>query len=57
MDKYIKELVSEMYFEVADITYGHTFQEIGYEDKHDFFVELKKKLAELEARLTTTEEV
>lgn len=55
MDKYIKELVSEMYFEVADITYGHTFQEIGYEDKHDFFVELKKKLAELEARLTTTE--
>lgn len=50
-DKYIKELVTEMFFEATDLMNGNSFKEIGYDSKHDYFEELKSRLEQLEERL------
>ena len=55
MDKYIEELLTEMQFDFADLEFGLTYKEIGYEGKKEFFGEMKKKLYELEHRLTKKE--
>lgn len=51
MNKYIEELVTEMYFDVCDVANGNSFKEIGYDSKKDFFEEMRTKLAELKFRL------
>ena len=51
MDKYIEELVSEMHFDISDLAFGHTYKDIGYESKKEFFEEMARKLCELESRL------
>ena len=45
----MKKLVSEMYHEVADLTYGHTAEQLGYEGMHELLCSLKGKLVELES--------
>ena len=56
MDKYIEELVTEMQFDFADLAFGLTYQELGYETKKAFFEEMKSKMDELSMRLSTLKE-
>lgn len=51
MNKYIEELVTEIYFEICDLSYGQTYKDIGYDNKKDFYAEMKIKLEELQTRL------
>ena len=51
MDKYIEEVVTEIYFEICDLSYGQTYKDIGYDNKKEFFAEMKSKLEELQIRL------
>ena len=51
MNKYIEELVAEIYFEICDLSYGQTYKDIGYDNKKDFYAEMKIKLEELQTRL------
>lgn len=57
MNKYTQELITEMLFDVSDLAFGHSFQDIGYENKKDFLLEMKSKLEQLDALLNTEEEV
>ena len=56
MDKYIEELLTEMQFDFADLEFGLTYKEIGYESKKEFFEEMKNKLYKLYSRLLKNEE-
>jgi hypothetical protein len=51
MDKYIKELVTEMLFDATDLAEGDSFKDVGYDSKKEYFDDLKAKLEELEERL------
>lgn len=51
MDKYIEEVVTEIYFEICDLSYGQTYKDIGYDNKKEFYAEMKSKLEELQIRL------
>lgn len=51
MNKYIEEVVTELYFEICDLSYGQTYKDIGYDNKKDFYTEMKNKLEELQSRL------
>ena len=51
MNKYIEELVTEIYFEICDLSYGQTYKDIGYDNNKDFYAEMKVKLEELQIRL------
>jgi hypothetical protein len=55
MDKYIEELVTEMLFDFNDLALGHSFNDIGYENKKEFFKEMSKKTDELYSRLLKKE--
>jgi hypothetical protein len=55
MDKYIEELISEMQFDFADLSFGLTYKEIGYDTKKEFFDEMRNKLNELAMRLSPME--
>ena len=55
MNKYVEELVTEMLFDVSDIAFGHSFQDVGYENKKDFFLEMQTKLEKLDSLLRKTE--
>ena len=55
MDKYIEELLTEMQFDFADLEFGLTYKEIGYESKKEFFEEMKNKLYKLYSRLLKNE--
>jgi len=57
MNKYTQELVTEMLFDVSDLAFGHSFKDIGYDNKKEFLEEMKSKLEQLDALLHTTEEV
>lgn len=50
-DKYIKELVTEMFFEASDLANGESFKELGYDSKQDYFQDLRNRLEQLEERL------
>jgi hypothetical protein len=50
----MKKLVAEIYSEVADLTYGHTAEQLGYEDMHELLCSLKGKLVELESYIIST---
>ena len=51
MNKYIEEVVTEMYFDICDITYGMSYKDVGYDNKKAFFLMLKEKMEELNYRL------
>ena len=57
MNKYIEELVTEMLFDVSDLAFGHSFQDVGYDSKKEFFLEMQSKLEQLDALLHTEEKV
>ena len=51
MNKYIQEVVTEMYFDICDLSYGQTYKDIGYDNKKEFLAIMKSRLEELENRL------
>ena len=51
MNKYIEELITEMYFDICDISYGSSYTDVGYDNKKAFFLMLKEKMEELQSRL------
>ena len=55
MNKYIEELVTEIYFEICDLSYGQTYKDIGYDNKKAFYAEMKIKMTELIQRLESVE--
>jgi hypothetical protein len=57
MNKYTQELVTEMLFDVSDLAFGHSFQDVGYENKKEFFLEMQSKLEQLDSLLSTKEKV
>ena len=52
MNKYVEELVTEMLFDFNDLALGHSFKDIGYDTKKEFFEEMSKKMDELFTRLS-----
>lgn len=55
MNKYIEELLTEMLFDFNDLRLGHTYKNVGYESKKEFFREMSNKVEELYLRLQTEE--
>jgi uncharacterized protein (UPF0305 family) len=51
MNKYIEELLTEMLFDFNDLRLGHTYKDVGYESKTEFFKEMSNKIEELYSRL------
>ena len=51
MNKYIEELLTEMLFDFNDLRLGHTYKDVGYESKAEFFKEMSNKVEELYSRL------
>jgi hypothetical protein len=49
-DKYIKELISEIFFEATDLEKGNSYKELGCDSKKDFFKELRSRLEQLEVK-------
>lgn len=47
------ELVQEVYFDLCDIIEGNTYKSIGYDNRLDFLLVQRDKLAELENRLSS----
>jgi hypothetical protein len=52
MNKYIEELLTEMLFDFNDLRLGHTYKDVGYESKKEFFAEMSNKIEELYTRLS-----
>ena len=52
MDKEIA-LTQEIYFDVCDLIYGQSYKSIGYDNREDFLLCVRDKLAELETRLNS----
>lgn len=46
-----RTLIQEMYFDVCDLLAGNTYQELSYDNKTDFLLIMRDKLAELENQL------
>jgi len=51
MNKYVEELITEMVFDFNDLALGHTYKDVGYETKKEFFKEMSIKINELYYRL------
>lgn len=51
MNKYIVELLTEMLFDFNDLRLGHTYKDVGYESKAEFFKEMSNKIEDLYSRL------
>lgn len=51
MNKYIEELLTEMLFDFNDLRLGHTYKDVGYESRAEFFKEMSNKVEELYSRL------
>lgn len=47
------ELIQEVYFDLCDIIEGNTYKSIGYDNRLDFLLVQRDKLAELENRLSS----
>jgi hypothetical protein len=41
-------LIQELYFDICDLSYGYSYQAIGYASKKEFYEECKRKLNEIE---------
>lgn len=55
MNKHTQELITEMLFDISDLSFGLTYKDIGYENKKEFFLEMKSKLEQLESLMNTEE--
>ena len=51
MNKYIEEVITEMIFDLNDLALGHSYKDIGYDTKNEFFKEMAIKANELYSRL------
>jgi hypothetical protein len=51
MNKYVEELVTEMLFDFNDLALGHTYKDVGYDTKKEFYQEMSSKVNELYSRL------
>ena len=51
MNKYIEEVITEMIFDFTDLALGHSYKDIGYDNKKEFFDEMAIKANELYSRL------
>ena len=51
MNKYVEEVITEMIFDFNDLALGHSYKEIGYDTKKEFFDEMAIKANELYSRL------
>ena len=43
-----RTLLQEVYFDLCDVIYGNTYQELGYDNRRDFLLAQRDKLAQLE---------
>ena len=43
----LEELITEMLFDFNDLALGHSFKDIGYDNKKEFFDEMSKKANEI----------
>jgi hypothetical protein len=41
-------LIQELYFDVCDLSYGQSYQSLGYQNKIEFLSEFKRKLEIIE---------
>ena len=41
-------LIQELYFDVCDLSYGQSYQSLGYKNKIEFLSEFKRKLEIIE---------
>jgi uncharacterized protein with von Willebrand factor type A (vWA) domain len=55
VDKYVEEVITEMLFDLNDMALGHTYKDIGYDTKKEFFEEMSSKANELYSRLLKKE--
>jgi hypothetical protein len=46
-----RTLIQEVYFDICDIIDGNTYKNIGYEDRLDFLLVQRDKLAQIENNL------
>jgi hypothetical protein len=51
MNKYIEEVITDMIFDFNDLASGHSYKEVGYGTKNEFFKEMAIKANELYSRL------
>lgn len=45
-------LVQEVYFDLCDVINGNSYKELGYDNKQDFLLSQRDKLAQIEQLLT-----
>jgi hypothetical protein len=46
-----RTLIQQMYFDVCDLIYWNSYQDIGYDNRKDFLLVMRDRLAELETQL------
>ena len=51
-----RTLIQEVYFDLCDIIDGNSYKNIGYEDRLDFLLVQRDKLAQIEHALYPSEE-
>jgi len=47
-------LIQQVYFDICDLSYGHSYQYLGYENKKEFLKEIKEKLENIQMNLEVT---
>ena len=50
------EAIQLSYFDICDLLNGNTYTELGYDNRKDFLLILRDRLAEIEARLFPVQE-
>jgi len=46
-----RTLIQEVYFDLCDVIEGHSYKNLGYDDKKDFLLAQRDKLAQIENNL------
>jgi hypothetical protein len=49
-------LIQEVYFDIADVIEGNTYRELGYDNRLDFLLSQRDKLARIESFFDTSED-
>jgi hypothetical protein len=49
-------LIQEVYFDIADVIEGNTYRELGYDNRMDFLLAQRDKLARIENFFDTSED-
>lgn len=47
----VKTLIQEVYFDLCDVIDGNSYKSLGYDDKKDFLLAQRDKLAQIENSL------